>query len=105
MSAQGMREHALVRSTAASCGCGCAHGQLDAFADLRPGDTVLDLGSNSGADVLVSALRVGRRGRAIGIEANDEMRELARANAAKAGLENAEFVKGEIDEIPLPKAS
>jgi arsenite methyltransferase len=74
-------------------------------AELHEGETVLDLGSGAGADVLISARRVGPTGRAIGLDMTDEMLALARANAADAGLANAEFVKGYIEEIPLPDAS
>jgi arsenite methyltransferase len=76
-----------------------------AAADLREGETVLDLGSGAGADVLISARRVGARGRAIGLDMTDEMLELARANARDAGLGNVEFVKGYIEDIPLADAS
>ncbi len=85
----------------ASLGCGVP----TAVADLHQGETVLDLGSGAGADVLISAKRVGPTGRAIGLDMTDEMLELARANAAKAGVENVEFVKGYIEDIPLPDAS
>jgi SAM-dependent methyltransferase len=85
----------------ASLGCGVP----TAVADLHEGETVLDLGSGAGADVLISARRVGRSGRAIGLDMTDEMLELARANARDAGVENVEFVKGYIEEIPLPDAS
>ena len=71
----------------------------------NPVETVLDLGSGAGADVLISARRVGPTGRAIGIDMTDEMLELARANAAEAGAENVEFVKGYLEELPLPDAS
>jgi arsenite methyltransferase len=81
----------------ASLGCGVP----TAVADLHEGETVLDLGSGGGADVLISARRVGPTGRAIGLDMTDEMLELARANAATAGLENVEFVKGYIEDIPL----
>jgi ubiquinone/menaquinone biosynthesis C-methylase UbiE len=86
---------------AASLGCGVP----TAVADLKPGETVLDLGSGAGADVLISARRVGPTGKAIGIDMTDEMLELARANAAQAGVENAEFVKGYLEALPLPDAS
>jgi arsenite methyltransferase len=76
-----------------------------AVADLREGETVLDLGSGAGADLLISARRVGAGGRAIGLDMTDEMLELARANARDAGLENVEFVKGYIEDIPLADAS
>jgi arsenite methyltransferase len=88
-------------AVAASLGCGVP----TAVADLHPGETVLDLGSGAGADVLISARRVGATGRAIGLDMTDEMLELARANAAEAGVANAEFVKGYLEEIPLPDAS
>ena len=84
-------------AVAASLGCGVP----TAVADLHAGETVLDLGSGAGADVLISARRVGATGRAIGLDMTDEMLALARANAARAGLHNAEFVKGYIEEIPL----
>src|SRR3954467_15239028 len=71
-------------------------------ADLHEGETVLDLGSGAGAAVLISARRVGETGKAIGLDMTDEMLELARANAAEAGVENVEFVKGYIEDIPLP---
>jgi arsenite methyltransferase len=85
----------------ASLGCGVP----TAVADLREGETVLDLGSGAGADVLISARRVGPTGRAIGLDMTDEMLELARANAADAGVENAEFLKGYIEEMPLSDES
>jgi ubiquinone/menaquinone biosynthesis C-methylase UbiE len=73
-----------------------------AVAELREGETVLDLGSGAGADVLISADRVGPTGKAIGLDMTDEMLELARANAAEAGVENVEFLKGYIEAMPLP---
>ena len=76
-----------------------------AVADLHEGETVLDLGSGAGADVLISARRVGAGGRAIGLDMTDEMLALARANAAAAGVANVEFVKGYIEEIPLADGS
>jgi arsenite methyltransferase len=85
----------------ASLGCGVP----TAVADLHEGETVLDLGAGGGADVLISARRVGPSGRAIGLDMTDEMLDLARANAAQAGVRNAEFVKGYIEDIPLPDAS
>jgi arsenite methyltransferase len=88
-------------SVAASLGCGVP----TAVADLREGETVLDLGSGAGADVLISANRVGPSGRAIGLDMTDEMLALARANAAAAGAANVEFVKGHIEDIPLPDAA
>ncbi len=85
----------------ASLGCGVP----TAVADLHDGDVVLDLGSGAGADVLISARRVAPSGRAIGLDMTDEMLELARANATAAGVENAEFVKGYLEQLPLPDAS
>jgi SAM-dependent methyltransferase len=85
----------------ASLGCGVP----TAVADLHEGETVLDLGSGAGADVLISARRVGPTGHAIGLDMTDEMLELARANAAEAGVENAEFRKGYLEEMPIPDAS
>jgi len=85
----------------ASLGCGVP----TAVADLHEGETVLDLGSGAGADVLISARRVGAAGKAIGLDMTDEMLELARANAAEAGVENVEFLKGYLEDIPLPEAS
>jgi SAM-dependent methyltransferase len=86
---------------AASLGCG----NPLAVADLNPGERVLDLGSGGGIDVLLSARRVGPAGLAYGVDMTDEMLELARANAAKAGVANVEFVKGTIEDIPLPDGS
>jgi len=85
----------------ASLGCGVP----TAVADLHEGETVLDLGSGAGADVLISARRVGASGKAIGLDMTDEMLELARANAAHAGVDNVEFVKGYIEDIPLADGS
>jgi len=88
-------------AVSASLGCGVP----TSVAQLAEGETVLDLGSGGGADVLISARRVGPTGRAIGLDMTDEMLELARRNARDAGIENAEFRKGYIEEIPLPDAS
>jgi len=85
----------------ASLGCGVP----TAVADLHEGEVVLDLGSGAGADVLISAKRVGSTGRAIGIDMTDEMLELARRNAAEAGVENVEFRKGYLEQLPLEDAS
>jgi SAM-dependent methyltransferase len=85
----------------ASLGCGVP----TAVADLHEGETVLDLGSGAGADVLISARRVGPNGTAIGLDMTDEMLELARANAAQAGVENVEFVKGYLEDMPLSDGS
>ncbi len=75
------------------------------MADLHPGEVVLDLGSGGGIDVLLSARRVGPDGRAIGIDMTDEMLDLARRNAADAGVGNVEFIKGYLEDLPLPDAS
>ncbi|HEX6090652.1 MAG TPA: arsenite methyltransferase [Gemmatimonadales bacterium] len=85
----------------ASLGCG----NPTALTALHPGDVVLDLGSGGGIDVLLSARRVGPTGKVYGLDMTDEMLALARANAAKAGAENVEFLKGEIENIPLPDNS
>ena len=82
----------------ASLGCG----NPTALAQLNPGETVLDLGSGGGIDVLLSARRVGPTGKAYGLDMTNEMLALARENQRKAGVENAEFLKGEIEHIPLP---
>jgi arsenite methyltransferase len=87
-----------VEAVAASLGCG----NPTAVADLHPGERVLDLGSGGGIDVLLSARRVGPTGFAYGVDMTDEMLDLARANAAKAGATNVEFVKGTIEAVPLP---
>jgi len=86
---------------AASLGCGVP----TAVAGLHPGEVVLDLGSGAGGDMLLSARRVAPGGRAIGIDMTDEMLQLARRNAAQAGVTNAEFVKGYLEELPLADAS
>ena len=85
----------------ASLGCG----NPVALAELTPGETVLDLGSGGGIDVLLSAKRVGPTGKAYGLDMTDEMLALARENQQNAGVENAEFLKGAIESIPLPDAS
>ena len=85
----------------ASLGCG----NPTALADLRPGEVVLDLGSGGGIDVLLSARRVGATGKAYGLDMTDEMLALARDNQRQAGVENVEFLKGEIEAVPLPDAS
>ena len=90
----GLPEEAVL----ASLGCG----NPIAVADLHEGERVLDLGSGGGIDVLLSARRVGPSGFAYGVDMTDEMLTLARANAAKAGAGNVEFVKGEIEDLPLP---
>ena len=85
----------------ASLGCG----NPTALATLNPGETVLDLGSGGGIDVLLSASRVGPTGKAYGLDMTDDMLALARENQRKAGVENVEFLKGEIEHIPLPESS
>ncbi|PZA09637.1 arsenite S-adenosylmethyltransferase [Rhodopseudomonas palustris] len=94
---QGLPAEAML----ASLGCG----NPTALAQLSPGETVLDLGSGGGIDVLLSARRVGPTGKAYGLDMTDEMLALARDNQRKAGLDNVEFLKGEIEAIPLPDAS
>jgi len=88
-------------AVAASLGCG----NPTAVAALRPGERVLDLGSGGGIDVLLSARRVGETGFAYGVDMTDEMLDLARANAVKAGAANVEFLKGTIEDVPLPDGS
>src|ERR1022692_4418782 len=88
-------------AVAASLGCG----NPTALAELKPGETVLDLGSGGGIDVLLSARRVGPAGKAYGLDMTDEMLALARDNQRKAGAQNVEFLKGEIENIPLPDNS
>jgi len=85
----------------ASLGCG----NPTALAELRPGEVVLDLGSGGGIDVLLSARRVGPTGKAYGLDMTDDMLALANQNKRKAGIANVEFLKGEIEHIPLPDAS
>lgn len=91
---KGLPEEALL----ASLGCG----NPTALAELQPGETVLDLGSGGGIDVLLSAKRVGPTGKAYGLDMTDDMLELARQNQRKSGLNNVEFLRGHIEEIPLP---
>jgi arsenite methyltransferase len=89
------------KAVLASLGCG----NPTALAQLNPGETVLDLGSGGGIDVLLSARRVGPSGKAYGLDMTDEMLALARENQRKAGVGNVEFLKGEIERIPLPDNS
>jgi len=89
------------KAALASLGCG----NPTAVAELREGETVLDLGSGGGIDVILSARRVGPTGRAYGLDMTDEMLSLAQRNAEDAGIDNAVFLKGVIEEIPLPAAS
>jgi arsenite methyltransferase len=93
----GLPMHAVL----ASLGCG----NPTALAELKPGEVVLDLGSGGGIDVLLSARRVGPTGKAYGLDMTDEMLALARANQREAGVENVEFLKGEIEHVPLPDAT
>jgi arsenite methyltransferase len=93
-------EAALVPGQALAASLGC--GNPTALADLKPGETVLDLGSGGGIDVLLSARRVGPTGKAFGLDMTDEMLALANENKAKAGIGNVEFLRGEIENIPLP---
>lgn len=90
-----------VQAVQASLGCG----NPTALAQLNPGETVLDLGSGGGIDVLLSARRVGPTGKAYGLDMTDDMLALARENQRRAGVTNAEFLKGEIENIPLPDNS
>lgn len=89
------------KAVLASLGCG----NPTALIDLKPGETVLDLGSGGGIDVLLSARRVGPAGKAYGLDMTDEMLELARENQRQAGVRNVEFLKGQIEAIPLPDNS
>lgn len=95
------KEDATTAAVDASFGCGVP----TAVADLQPGEIVLDLGSGAGADVLISAKRVGPTGKAIGLDMTDEMLQLAAANAAEAGVQNVEYIKGYLEDIPLADAS
>lgn len=99
----GEGETAELPETAVLASLGC--GNPTALAELREGETVLDLGSGGGIDVFLSARRVGPTGKAYGLDMTDEMLALARENQRKAGVENVEFLKGEIEKIPLPDAS
>jgi arsenite methyltransferase len=96
-------ESGLVPETALRASLGC--GNPTALAQLNPGETVLDLGSGGGIDVLLSARRVGPTGKAYGLDMTDEMLSLAEENKRKAGVSNVEFLKGEIESIPLPANS
>ncbi len=96
-------EKGALPETAVLASLGC--GNPTALARLNAGETVLDLGSGGGINVLLSARRVGPAGKAYGLDMTDEMLALARENQRKAGVENVEFLKGEIENIPLPEAS
>jgi ubiquinone/menaquinone biosynthesis C-methylase UbiE len=93
----------LLPETAIKGSLGC--GNPTALAELRPGEIVLDLGSGGGIDVLLSARRVGSAGKAYGLDMTDDMLAIARENQKEAGVENVEFLKGEIENIPLPDCS
>jgi SAM-dependent methyltransferase len=96
-------ERAELPDAAVAASLGCGNPLL--VAELRPGETVLDLGSGGGIDALLSARRVGPNGRAVGLDMTEEMLGLARRNAAEAGVANVEFLQGYIEEIPLPDES
>ncbi len=99
----GDAEQSVVPEAAVLASLGC--GNPTALAELKPGETVLDLGSGGGIDVLLSARRVGPEGKAYGLDMTGDMLELARRNAAEAGAANVEFLEGEIEAIPLPDQS
>jgi len=96
-------ERAELPDAAALASLGC--GNPTAVAELREGETVLDLGSGGGIDVILSAKRVGPTGKAYGLDMTDEMLTLARRNAAEAGIDNVEFLRGYIEDVPLPDGS
>jgi arsenite methyltransferase len=96
-------ETGIVPEKAVKASLGC--GNPTALIDLQPGETVLDLGSGGGIDVLLSAKRVGPTGKAYGLDMTDDMLALARENQKQAGVTNVEFLKGEIENIPLPDNS
>ena len=99
--AKGETAELPAEAVAASLGCG----NPTALAELSPGETVLDLGSGGGIDVLLSARRVGATGKAYGLDMTDEMLALARENQRKAGVTNVDFLNGEIENVPLPDCS
>ncbi|MGB6193166.1 MAG: arsenite methyltransferase, partial [Terracidiphilus sp.] len=96
-------DKALIPEKAVQASLGC--GNPTALIELKPGEVVLDLGSGGGIDVLLSARRVGPAGKAYGLDMTDDMLALARENQRQAGVENVEFLKGEIENIPLPDRS
>jgi SAM-dependent methyltransferase len=96
-------EQGELPAAAVEASLGCGNPLM--VADLNPGEIVLDLGSGGGIDVLLSARRVGPTGRAYGVDMTDEMLDLARRNAAEAGATNVEFLRGQIEDIPLPTGS
>jgi len=99
----GESDAAVVPAAALQASLGCGNPTM--LANLRPGETVLDLGSGGGIDVLLSARRVGPSGKAFGLDMTDEMLALAEENKRQSGLPNVEFLKGEIENIPLPENS
>jgi SAM-dependent methyltransferase len=99
----GEHETTALPPTAVLASFGC--GNPTSLATIQPGETVLDLGSGGGIDVLLSTRRVGSTGKVYGLDMTDEMLELARANQAQAGVTNVEFLKGDIEHIPLPENS
>ena len=99
----GDADAAAVPDTALRASLGC--GNPTALAQLNPGETVLDLGSGGGIDVILSARRVGPTGKAYGLDMTDEMLALAEDNTRKAGVANVEFLKGQIEQVPLPDSS
>jgi arsenite methyltransferase len=107
LAAASKSEAGCCATSQAECGCGPSStplgcGNPTAVADLDDGETVLDLGSGGGEDVFISAARVGPRGRVYGVDMTDEMLDLARRNQREAGVENVEFLKGTIEDVPLP---
>lgn len=96
-------EHGELPVEAVAASLGCGNPML--VAELRHGEKVLDLGSGGGIDVLLAARRVGENGFVYGVDMTDEMLDLARANAAKAGVQNVQFLKGVIEELPLPDSA
>jgi arsenite methyltransferase len=110
LAAASKSEAGCCTTSQAECGCGPSStplgcGNPTAVADLHQGEVVLDLGSGGGEDVFISAGRVGPEGRVFGVDMTDEMLALARNNQREAGLENVEFLKGTIEEVPLPDDS
>ncbi len=99
----GAEQAAAIPAAALRASLGC--GNPTALAELAPGEVVLDLGSGGGIDVLLSARRVGPAGKAYGLDMTEEMLALARENQRRAGIENVEFLRGEIEAIPLPDAA
>ena len=110
LAAASKSEAGCCTTSQAECGCGPSStplgcGNPTAVADLHEGEVVLDLGSGGGEDVFISAAKVGPEGRVYGVDMTDEMLELARGNQREAGIENVEFLKGTIEEVPLPADS